>query len=117
MKTLFRTYDEKQAREKARAYTAEYGVAFDFYRTGDGWQVRPIIDKNTQATGPDAATAAVLETVKSNRFGLSFTAIADATRLSIQAVLSASLYLIRSGAVTPDVSRSGRAAGIHPKGR
>ena len=112
MKTTFKTYDQKQAQEKAKEYAAKYGVKFDFYHTGDGMRIVPVITRETEPIDDPARADAIVDYLKYWRFGCGFSTIANVLGYPVADVVGISRHLIQTLRVTFDVDRLGNIAGI-----
>lgn len=103
MKTLFKTYDSHQAREKQREYEQKTGLKWDYYHIGDGYRLTVIIDKTTPI---DEAAAEKLLLWLTDEYQ-TFTAVADKSGIPLVQVVSGAKALIQSGRATPTCNRNG----------
>lgn len=108
-KTVFVSYNEAQAREKARERQRATGLAWDFYHTGGGWRVVLIY---TRATPTDDWLAAnELLSHLDGQYSL-FTDLADRSGIPAGKVLSGARTLVQAGKAVVGVNRNGAAYAV-----
>ena len=111
MKTVYKTYSQKQARERQKRFERNTGLKWDFYHTGLGWMFTPVV---TRETGLDEDLAAKLKPYLSP-WGDGFVALAELSGMNLVDVLVAAKTLVHNQQAICGVNRMGNFATISKK--
>ena len=108
MKTLYKTYDFQQIRNKQIELEDKTNLKWDFYHIGDGYVITPVVTRDT----PMCERAAEMLLPWLGHDYRNFITLAEISLLPLVVVVSGAKTLVQTGRAVATVNRNGLFYGV-----